>query len=46
MCHLGNISQKLNRTLKIDSTTGKILKDKKAMKMWKREYEKGWEPKV
>ena len=46
MCHLGNISQKLGRTLQTDAKSGRILKDKEAMQMWGREYEKGWEPKV
>jgi predicted dehydrogenase len=46
MCHLGNIAQNFNRTLKIDPENGKILEDKEAMKMWKRTYEKGWEPKI
>jgi predicted dehydrogenase len=43
---VGNIAQTLNRTLNIDTSTGKILNDEEAMKMWGREYEKGWEPKV
>lgn len=46
LCLLGNISQKLNRTLKIDPKTGKILNDKEASKMTSREYEPGWEPRV
>lgn len=45
LCHLGNMSQHLGKTLKIDSKTGKP-KDKAAMKMWSREYEKGWKPQV
>lgn len=45
-CHLGNIAQDLGRTLHIDTKTGRIRKDKKAMKQWKRDYEKGWEPKL
>jgi len=46
LCHLGNISQKMGRTLHIDTNTGKILGDGQAMLMWGREYEPGWEPKV
>ena len=46
LCLLGNISQKLGRTLKINPDTGKILNDKEASKMTSREYEPGWEPKV
>ncbi|MUH37113.1 gfo/Idh/MocA family oxidoreductase [Zobellia amurskyensis] len=46
LCHLGNIAQDAGETLKIDQTTGKILNNKKAMANWKREYAKGWEPKL
>ena len=46
MCHYGNIAQDVGRVISIDPENGKILKDKEAMKYWKREYEKGWEPKV
>jgi len=46
LVQLGNISQRVGRTLKIDPNNGRILQDKAAMKLWQREYEKGWEPKV
>ncbi|WP_258105042.1 Gfo/Idh/MocA family protein [Marinoscillum sp. MHG1-6] len=46
LCHLGNISQDVQRSLNIDPTNGRILKDEEAMKFWKREYEPGWELKV
>lgn len=46
LCLLGNISQKLGRTLKINPIDGKILDDKEAIKMSSRQYEPGWEPKV
>lgn len=46
MPHLGNISQELGRTLKVDPSNGHIVGDAEAMKMWGREYEPGWEPKV
>lgn len=46
ICLVGNIAQTLNRTLNIDTSNGKILNDDEATKMWGREYEKGWEPKV
>jgi len=46
MCHLGNISQRVGRTLKCDGKNGHILDDKEAMSMWSREYNKKWEPKV
>lgn len=41
---LGNISQRVGRTLHIDQDNGHILDDKEAMKLWGREYEKGWAP--
>ena len=46
ICLTGNIAQTVNRTLNIDTSTGKIINDEEAMKMWGREYEKGWEPKI
>ncbi len=46
MLHLSNIAWKLDRTLHLDSQNGHILGDEKAMAMWRREYAKGWEPKV
>ncbi|MEY3432584.1 MAG: hypothetical protein RL131_520 [Bacteroidota bacterium] len=46
LVQLGNISQRTGRALKIDPTNGRILNDKEAIKLWSREYEKGWEPKV
>ena len=46
LCHLANIAQRTGNTLHCDPVNGHILNDKKAMKLWGREYEKGWEPKV
>ncbi len=46
LCHLGNMAQDANETLKVDRKTGKVLNNEKAMKNWKREYEPGWEPKL
>jgi hypothetical protein len=37
------MSQHLKKTLILDERTGKP-KDKEAMKMWSREFEKGWRP--
>jgi predicted dehydrogenase len=41
---LSNIAWEVNRQLQIDASDGKILHDAEAMKMWGREYEKGWAP--
>lgn len=46
LCHLGNIAQRTGRTLNCDSSNGHIQGDDEAMKLWRREYEPGWEPKV
>ncbi|HBL77934.1 MAG: dehydrogenase [Bacteroidetes bacterium GWF2_42_66] len=43
LVQLGNISQRVGRSLEIDPQNGHILKDKEARKLWSREYEKGWE---
>jgi len=47
LCHLGNIAQFEQKSLKIDNKTGHIINDIKVVdKHWKREYQKGWEPKL
>lgn len=46
LCHLGNIAQDVKRTIHVDANTGKIMDDADAMKHWKRQYQKGWEPKL
>lgn len=43
---LGNISWRVKRDLKINSNNGHILNDTEAQQLWKRKYEKGWEPKL
>ncbi len=43
---LGNIAFRVGRTLECDPVNGHILNDKDAMKLWSREYQKGWEIKV
>jgi predicted dehydrogenase len=46
LCHLGNIAQRVGRRLHCDASNGHILDDREAMKLWKRSYQPGWEPKV
>ena len=46
LCHLANIAQRTGATLFCDTANGHILHNNDAMNLWKREYEKGWEPKV
>ena len=46
LLHLGNISWRVGRELHCDTTNGHILNDRDAMKLWRRDYEKGWEPTV
>ena len=43
---LGNIAFRVGRVLKCDPSNGHILHDNEAMKLWNREYEKGWAPKI
>jgi predicted dehydrogenase len=44
MLQLSNIAWEVNRELQLDTQDGKIQHDSDAMKMWGREYEKGWAP--
>ena len=46
LCQLGNIAYRTGRTLNIDQRNGHIIGDPEAMKLWTREYEPGWEPRV
>jgi predicted dehydrogenase len=43
LVQLGNIAQRVGRSLEIDPDTGHIKGDKKAAQYWGRTYEKGWE---
>src|SRR5215475_1379557 len=42
MLQLSNIAWEVNRELHLDTKNGRIQNDSEAMKMWGREYEKGW----
>jgi len=46
LCHLGNIAQTTGRALRTDPSSGHILDDAEAMRLWQREYEPGWTPVV
>ncbi|HNP22999.1 MAG TPA: Gfo/Idh/MocA family oxidoreductase [Panacibacter sp.] len=46
LCHLANIAQRTGETLYCDAGNGHVTNSKAAIKLWRREYEKGWEPKV
>ena len=46
LVQLGNISWLTKQTLDIDPKNGHILNNPAAQQYWKREYEKGWEPRV
>lgn len=43
MVHYANIAYRIGKGFDIDSQSGKIY-NREAMKLWSREYEKGWEP--
>jgi predicted dehydrogenase len=46
MLQLSNIAWEVRRELHLDSKDGKIQNDAEAMKLWSREYEPGWAPRV
>lgn len=46
LCHLGNIAHRTGDTLNCDPSNGHILNNEAAVKLWKREYEPGWEPAI
>ncbi len=43
---LSNIAWEVNRELTLDTTDGKIKNDPQAMRMWGRDYQPGWAPKI
>lgn len=43
LVQLGNIAQRVGRTLDINPQNGHILKDAEAERLWTRAYEPGWE---
>jgi len=46
LVQLGNISQRVGRSLDINPDNGHILNDNEAQKLWSRKYEQGWEMKL
>lgn len=45
LTHYANISSRIGKSFQVDEQSGKIF-DRDAMKLWSREYEPGWEPKL
>ncbi|MCF8715128.1 Gfo/Idh/MocA family oxidoreductase [Joostella atrarenae] len=45
MVHYANVAYRTGKGFRIDDNNGKML-DPEAMKLWGREYEKGWEPTI
>lgn len=45
LINYANISYRTGKPFEVDTETGRIF-DREAMKLWSREYEPGWEPKV
>lgn len=44
MLQLSNVAWEVNHELHLNPADGKVLDDPAAMKLWGREYEKGWAP--
>lgn len=45
LTHYANIAYRINKPFNVNTKDGHIL-DREAMKLWSREYQKGWEPKL
>jgi hypothetical protein len=47
MLQLSNIAWEVHRELRLDAANGGLIRsDADAMRMWTREYQPGWEPRV
>ena len=45
LTHYANISSRIGKGFDVDENSGRIF-DREAMKLWSRDYEPGWEPKL
>ena len=45
-CHLANIAYRSDSVLEVDPRSGRIKNNTEAQQYWKREYQKGWKPRV
>ncbi len=46
LCHLANISSRIDENFECDPKNGHILDNAKAKALWSRDYEKGWGPTI
>lgn len=44
LCHLGNIAQRVGRSLRVNPETRQVRDDREAAALWLRSYRAGWEP--